>query len=158
MVRGLVAGTELRFVWRRLPLTDVLRAALLAAEASDAAADQGKLWEMHDLLLDHQETFTSADLSGATRTPTFDQRVADYGAHDLESLAPAVTTAAVQLRRFAGALSERLRSAALIKVIGAASRHPWPCLARSMRRAAVVQIRGHLLRQLGRPIPFCWLV
>ena len=50
------------FVWRRLPLTDVHPAAQLAAEAAEAAAAQGKFWEMHDLLLDRQENLRPADL------------------------------------------------------------------------------------------------
>src|SRR5205823_4159081 len=62
VVRELLADTDLRFVWRHLPLTDVHPAATLAAEASEAAAAQGKFWEMHDLLLEHQENLTPADL------------------------------------------------------------------------------------------------
>ena len=34
---------------------DVHPNAQLAAEAAEAAADQGAFWEMHDLLLDHQD-------------------------------------------------------------------------------------------------------
>jgi Na+/H+ antiporter NhaA len=41
---------KLRFVMRHLPLTDVHPYAALAAEAAEAAAAQGKFWEMHDLL------------------------------------------------------------------------------------------------------------
>jgi Na+/H+ antiporter NhaA len=139
VVRDLLAGADLRFVWRHLPLTDVHPAAQLAAEASEAAGAQGKFWQMHDLLLEHQDNLTpadlvryaadlgldverfhddlkrhvhetrvaqdveSADLSGATGTPTFfinGQR--HYGAYDLDSLAAAVTTAGVQLHRSAG--------------------------------------------------------
>ena len=43
---------DVRYVWRHLPLTDVHPHAQLAAEAAEAAADQGAFWEMHDLLLD----------------------------------------------------------------------------------------------------------
>ncbi len=46
---------EVRYVWRNLPLTDVHPQAQLAAEAAEAAGAQGKFWEMHDLLLDHQD-------------------------------------------------------------------------------------------------------
>ena len=53
---------ELRFVFRHLPLTDVHSHAQLAAEASEAAALQGKFWEMHDLLMAHQDALTSGDL------------------------------------------------------------------------------------------------
>nr|WP_231928557.1 DsbA family protein [Micromonospora echinaurantiaca] len=36
--------------------------ARLAAEAAEAAAAQGKFWQMHDLLLDHQDNLDITDL------------------------------------------------------------------------------------------------
>jgi Na+/H+ antiporter NhaA len=64
-VRELVSQTgELRFVFRNLPLTEVHPHAQLAAEAAEAANAQGKYWEMHDLLLDHQGALTVRDLMG----------------------------------------------------------------------------------------------
>ncbi|MDT4938423.1 MAG: hypothetical protein QOG80_2094, partial [Pseudonocardiales bacterium] len=62
VVRELLADTDLRYVWRHLPLTDVHPAAQLAAEAAEAAAAQGAFWEMHDLLLDNQHALRFADL------------------------------------------------------------------------------------------------
>ena len=35
-----------------------------AAEAAEAAAEQGKFWELHDLLLDHQDALRDSDLIG----------------------------------------------------------------------------------------------
>jgi Na+/H+ antiporter NhaA len=56
VVRELLAAYgEVRYVWRHLPLTDVHPRAELAAEATEVAADHGKFWEMHDLLLANQE-------------------------------------------------------------------------------------------------------
>jgi len=55
VVRDLLTDTDLRYVWRHLPLTDVHPQAQLAAEAAEAAGAQGKFWQMHDLLLDNQE-------------------------------------------------------------------------------------------------------
>jgi Na+/H+ antiporter NhaA len=55
---------DVRYVWRHLPLNDVHRNAQLAAEAAEAAADQGAFWEMHDLLLDHQNALRPSDLIG----------------------------------------------------------------------------------------------
>jgi protein-disulfide isomerase len=49
-------------VWRHLPLSDVHPYAQLAAEASEAAAVQGAFWEMHDLLLAHQDALSPGDL------------------------------------------------------------------------------------------------
>jgi Na+/H+ antiporter NhaA len=55
---------DIRYVWRHLPLSDVHPRAQLAAEASEASAEQGSFWEMHDLLLDHQDRLTPGDLIG----------------------------------------------------------------------------------------------
>ena len=55
---------EIRYVWRHLPLNDVHPNAQLAAEAAEAAARQGAFWEMHDLLLDHQDALHPRDLIG----------------------------------------------------------------------------------------------
>jgi Na+/H+ antiporter NhaA len=62
-VRELLAGSEdVRYVWRHLPLTDVHPHAQLAAEAAEAAGDQGRFWEMHDLMLTHQDALEPRDL------------------------------------------------------------------------------------------------
>jgi Na+/H+ antiporter NhaA/2-hydroxychromene-2-carboxylate isomerase len=57
-------GEEVLFVFRHLPLTDVHAHAQQAAEASEAAGAQGRFWEMHDLLLDHQDALEIRDLIG----------------------------------------------------------------------------------------------
>jgi protein-disulfide isomerase len=57
-------GSEVRYVWRHLPLRDVHPNAQKAAEAAEAAAAQGMFWEMHDLLFDHQDALTLRDLIG----------------------------------------------------------------------------------------------
>ncbi|MFC6020891.1 Na+/H+ antiporter NhaA [Plantactinospora solaniradicis] len=62
VVRELLTDADLRYVWRHLPLTDVHPQAQLAAEASEAAAAQGAFWQMHDLLMDHQDKLVTADL------------------------------------------------------------------------------------------------
>jgi Na+/H+ antiporter NhaA len=53
---------DVRYVWRHLPLTDVHSHAQLAAEAAEAASDQGAFWEMHDLLLTNQNALQGGDL------------------------------------------------------------------------------------------------
>ena len=47
-------GKKLRFVFRNFPLTQAHPYALIAAEAAEAAALQGKFWKMHDLLFEQQ--------------------------------------------------------------------------------------------------------
>jgi Na+/H+ antiporter NhaA len=53
---------DVRYVWRHLPLNDVHTSAQLAAEASEAASDQGHFWEMYDLLLANQDALRPGDL------------------------------------------------------------------------------------------------
>src|SRR3974377_1140926 len=48
-------GNTLRFVFRNFPLTQAHPYAMIAAEAAEAAALQGKFWEMHDLIYENQE-------------------------------------------------------------------------------------------------------
>jgi Na+/H+ antiporter NhaA/predicted DsbA family dithiol-disulfide isomerase len=55
---------DVAYVWRHLPLSDVHPNAQLAAEAAEAAADQGAFWEMHDLLLGNQDALGPDDLVG----------------------------------------------------------------------------------------------
>jgi protein-disulfide isomerase len=47
-------GKKLRFVFRNFPLTQAHPYALVAAEAAEAAALQGKFWEMHDIIYENQ--------------------------------------------------------------------------------------------------------
>jgi len=56
-------GSDVRYVWRHLPLNDVHPNAQLAAEASEVAAAQGKFWEMHDRMLEHQDSLSLRDLA-----------------------------------------------------------------------------------------------
>jgi hypothetical protein len=56
-------GTDLRYVWRHLPLNDVHPYAQTAAEAAEAAAAQGAFLGMHDTLLAHQDDLTMRDLA-----------------------------------------------------------------------------------------------
>lgn len=47
-------GNRIRYVYRHFPLSTLHPNAKLAAEAAEAAGAQGKYWEMHDLLFEHQ--------------------------------------------------------------------------------------------------------
>jgi Na+/H+ antiporter NhaA len=63
VIRELLADFgDVRYVWRHLPLADVHPNAQLAAEAAEAAAVQGRFWEMHDLLLTHQDALRMLNL------------------------------------------------------------------------------------------------
>jgi protein-disulfide isomerase len=104
-IRALLSefGDDVRYVWRHLPLTDVHPQAQIAAEASEAAAEQGSFWEMHDLLLAHQGALRVSDL----------RRYAEDIGLDMERFGR-------HLRRHAGAsrVSEDVESADLSNVSG----------------------------------------
>jgi len=50
-------AADLQFVYRHFPLAEIHPYAPLAAEASEAAAAQGKFWEMRELLFQNQPDF-----------------------------------------------------------------------------------------------------
>jgi len=56
-------GDRLRFVFRNFPLVEIHPHALHAALAAEAAAAQGKFWQMHDYIFHHQHTLEDADLT-----------------------------------------------------------------------------------------------
>jgi Na+/H+ antiporter NhaA len=96
VIRELLADFgELRYVWRHLPLNDVHPHAQLAAEAAEAAADQGRFWEMHDLMFAHQDALSLRDIVGYAQELDLDlerfkghlrkRRSAGHIADDIES-------------------------------------------------------------------------
>jgi protein-disulfide isomerase len=60
-------GDDLQYVFRHLPLSDVHPRAQIAAEVSEAAGAQGRFWEMHDQLFEHQDALKPNDLMGYAR-------------------------------------------------------------------------------------------
>jgi protein-disulfide isomerase len=65
-------GSSLRFVFRNFPLTNAHPFAEAAAEAAEAAASQGKFWEMHDLLYENQAKLGPELLIAAASTLKLD--------------------------------------------------------------------------------------
>jgi protein-disulfide isomerase len=55
-------GARLRFVYRSFPLKEMHPHAIHAAEAAEAAGAQGKFWQMHAMLFEHQDDLEDADL------------------------------------------------------------------------------------------------
>ncbi len=55
---------RVRLVFRHFPLEEAHREALNAAEAAECAAEQGKFWEMHDLLFANQDRLALKHLHG----------------------------------------------------------------------------------------------
>src|SRR5690348_14074201 len=54
-------GPKVRFVFRHFPVIAEHPHAQHAAEVAEAAAAQGKFWEMHDLLYQHQDALEDDD-------------------------------------------------------------------------------------------------
>ena len=55
-------GKKILFVYRHFPLIAAHQYALKAAEAAEAAGEQGKFWEYHDLLFANQENLKTENL------------------------------------------------------------------------------------------------
>jgi Na+/H+ antiporter NhaA len=97
---------NLRYVWRHLPLSDVHPQAQMAAEASEAAALQGRFWDMHDRLITHQDELKIRQIMGH----------AEALGLDMDKF-----TAAIQKRKGAGRIAEDVESADLSGVSGTPS-------------------------------------
>jgi protein-disulfide isomerase len=61
-------GSQLRFVFRHFPLGEIHPHARLAAQVAEAAGAQGKFWEMHDTLFEHQNALEFDDLVGYAKS------------------------------------------------------------------------------------------
>ena len=59
---GQQLGGNMRFAFRHFPLTSIHPRALAAAAAAEAAARQGRFWDMHELLFHRQKALEDADL------------------------------------------------------------------------------------------------
>jgi protein-disulfide isomerase len=56
-------GNRLCFAFRNFPLVNSHPHAEHAAEAAEAAGAQGKFWEMHDILFEHQDALEDENLA-----------------------------------------------------------------------------------------------
>jgi protein-disulfide isomerase len=57
-------GRNVRFAFRHFPLTRIHPHALAAAAAAEAAARQGRFWDMHELLFHRQKALEDGHLRG----------------------------------------------------------------------------------------------
>src|SRR4028119_1350107 len=58
---------KIRFSFRHFPLSQVNQYAMKAAEAAVAAAQEGKFWEMHDMLFTHRNQLGTISLKNYAR-------------------------------------------------------------------------------------------
>lgn len=62
---------QVRFEFRHFPLVQIHGNATAAHRAAQAAANQGKFWEMHDLLYERQQSWRSNNANGtSSNNPT----------------------------------------------------------------------------------------
>jgi len=64
---------RLRFVFRNFPLAEAHPHATHAAEAAEGASAQGRFWEMHDALFEHQQALDDQHLVGYAKTLGLDE-------------------------------------------------------------------------------------
>jgi protein-disulfide isomerase len=64
---------RLRFVFRNFPLAEAHPHARHAAEAAEGAAAQGRFWEMHDTLFEHQQALDDPHLVGYAKSLGLDE-------------------------------------------------------------------------------------
>src|SRR5437879_3404972 len=72
-IQHLEAQAEVRFAFRHFPLTEIHPHALAAAQAAEAAALQGRFWEMHDVLFHRQTELEDDDLGRYAAELALDQ-------------------------------------------------------------------------------------
>jgi formate/nitrite transporter FocA (FNT family)/predicted DsbA family dithiol-disulfide isomerase len=65
-------GDELAVVYRHFPLEEIHPRAIQAAEAKEAAAEQGAFWAMHDRLYEHQDELAFEELVDHARALSLD--------------------------------------------------------------------------------------
>jgi protein-disulfide isomerase len=61
-LRATYGDDKIRFVWKDFPLTQIHPQAFKAGEAAHCAGDQGKYWELHDVLFNKQSELQVDDL------------------------------------------------------------------------------------------------
>jgi len=125
-------GDRLRFVFRHFPQNSIHPHASAAAEAAEAAADQGKFWEMHQALFKHQKELAEIDLGHLALTAGLEiykfetsrgrdrhhQRVrADYQSGVLSGVRK-TPTLFINGRKYTGAIEAKAIVAACLAVLG----------------------------------------
>ncbi len=76
-------GDDLRFVFRHFPTVQTHPHSLRAAEAAEAAHEQGEFWQMHDELFKHQTALDDRNLTHYAKrigldVEKFERQMADH--------------------------------------------------------------------------------
>jgi NhaA family Na+:H+ antiporter len=80
-------GSSLQYVFRHFPLAEMHPLAVPAAEAAEAAGAQGRFWEMHGRLFEHQDQLERGDLLRHARALGLDVPAIDAALDDHRYLA-----------------------------------------------------------------------
>ncbi|MDQ1746709.1 MAG: hypothetical protein QOD07_972 [Frankiaceae bacterium] len=70
---------QVRYAFRHFPLTEIHPHALAASLAAEAAHEQQRFWDMHDLLFHRQKALTDEDLRGYAAELALDLTSFDAG-------------------------------------------------------------------------------
>ena len=120
-------GDRLRLVFRHFPLGEIHPHAVHAAEAAEAAGAEGKFWEMHDVIFEHQAALDDRSLvrhaeslgvdgarvARALETSEFEERVRADFMSGVRSGVNGTPTFFINGQRFDGAWGEEELVAAL---------------------------------------------
>jgi protein-disulfide isomerase len=81
IVKGIMEefSDDVYFVFRHFPLVNAHQFATMAASAAEAAGRQGKYWEMHDLIMSNQQTWSRGMASS-----TFLRYARELGLNDVQ--------------------------------------------------------------------------
>jgi len=79
---------DTKFVLRYFPLYQIHKSAVISAYAADSAGEQGKYWEMHDLLFAYQSNWSSLP----NPLDYFTQLASQAGVGDLEQFKNSITS------------------------------------------------------------------
>jgi formate-nitrite transporter family protein len=121
-----------RYVFRHLPMVRQHPQAIPAAEAAEAAAAQGKFWDLHDAMFEHQAALSANFIRKMARRLGLDlgRFDADVGDHRfaerikgdvsgaLNSGAPAAPAVYIESVLFDGALTQASITAELTRCLG----------------------------------------
>lgn len=106
-----VYGDHVLLVYRHFPLRSIHPHAQLAAEASEAAAAQGKFWEMHDMLFERQSEWSELDSAVLIlRLATYAQEI---GIDDVPTF-----QSAIENRLYSDIVDDDYRAASALNLTG----------------------------------------